>query len=123
MSGLLIWYKGEYKDYISPVKKGTNYIWIEIHSNILENKTDVYLFAIYILPSNPPHYGVEVFEELQKEISFYQSLGSILICGDLNARTGRKPDLINFEGNKHILVTLSMKPILITHYDAIIIRL
>ena len=100
--GLLIWYKGEYKDYISPVKKGTNHIWIKIHSNILENNRDVYLCAIYVPPSNSPYFAEEVFEELQKEISFYQSLGSILICGDLNARTGREPDFINYEGNKHI---------------------
>ena len=97
--GLLIWYKGEYNDYISPVKKGINYIWIKIHSNILENNRDVYLCAIYIPPSNSPYYAEEVFEEL---LPSTKSLGSVLICRDLNARTGREPDFINYEGNKHI---------------------
>ena len=102
LSGLLIWYKGEHKDYISPVKQGTNYIWIKIHSNIVENNRDVYLCAIFIPASNSPYHAEEVFEEPQKEISFHQSLESILICGDLNARTGREPDFINYEGNNHI---------------------
>ena len=59
--GLLIWYKGKYKDYISLVKKGTNYIWINSHSNILENNRDVYLCAIFIPPSISPYYAEEVF--------------------------------------------------------------
>ena len=39
---------------------------------------------------------------LKDEISHYQAQGSVLICGDLNARTGIETDSVTSEGDKHI---------------------
>ena len=65
--------------------------------------TDKYIFMCtpYIPPSESPYYNENSFSILEDEISFYQTQGNMLICGDLNARTGTEPDLINAQGDKH----------------------
>lgn len=97
------WYgiKGNTKTASHQSKKEKTTCGLKLTS-ILENNRDVYLCAVYIQPSNSPYYVEEDFKELQKEISHFQTLGSILLCGDLNARTGREPDFIDMEGNRHI---------------------
>lgn len=92
------------------MKKGKTHLWIKINRGIVNSTRDIYLCAIYILPSNSPYYTEEIFQELQKEIIHFQSLGLILICGDLNARTGKEKDYIEVDGNKHIFGQISPVP-------------
>ena len=65
-------------------------------------QTDIFMCTAYIPPSESPYYNENSFSILEDEISFYQTQGNMLICGDLNARTGTEPDLINTQGDKHI---------------------
>ena len=58
--------------------------------------------AAYIPPSESSYYNENSFSVLEDEISHYQAQGSVLICGDLNARTGVEPDYITPQGDKHI---------------------
>ena len=37
---------------------------------------------------------IDLFSKMETEISFYQKLGEVYLIGDLNSRTGRKPDYI-----------------------------
>ncbi|KAK3568427.1 hypothetical protein QTP86_006934 [Hemibagrus guttatus] len=54
---------------------------------------------IYIPPSDSPYYDEEIFPQLHTETCSFQAQGNVLICGDLNARTGALPDLNTEDGN------------------------
>ncbi len=43
-----------------------------------------------------------MFSTLEEETSHFQAQGNVLICGDLNARTGLQPDFIDTQGSKYI---------------------
>jgi len=53
-------------------------------------------------PSDSPYYSEEIFPHLHTQICRFQAQGKVLICGDLNARTGTHPDSYSESGNKHI---------------------
>lgn len=121
--GIIIWYRQEHHNYILPVKKGKTHIWLKISRRLLENSKDVYLCAIYLPPSSSPYYSEGYLHEIQKEILYFQSLGSTLLCGDFNARTGREIDFINTDGNNHFDVSPLYQPFVTTHrhsYDSIV---
>ena len=39
-------------------------------------------------------YDVDLFDMLQNDVFHFESLGSFLLAGDVNARVGLKPDYI-----------------------------
>lgn len=41
-----------------------------------------------------------------EEISHFQAKGSVLVCGDLNERTGVDPDTISTQGDKYISISI-----------------
>ena len=43
-----------------------------------------------------------VFSTLEGEINQFKTLGNVLVCGDLNTRTGEKADTINIQGDQHL---------------------
>nr|WPH61295.1 reverse transcriptase [Somniosus microcephalus] len=100
--GILVWYKGELDKHISPVKQGKSHVWLKLDKNIGIAKKDVYLCAIYIPPIDSPYFEEELFDTLHMEISHFQAQGKVIICGDLNARTGCEPDFIDPQGNNHV---------------------
>ncbi len=59
-----------------------------------EFSCDVYHEGVY--------YNEQSFLQLQTDILHFQSRGHVLICGDLNARTGREIDYVNIGDNNHI---------------------
>ena len=62
----------------------------------------MFLCTIYVPPSDSPYYSEEIFPHLHTQICRFQAQGKVLICGDLNARTGTHPDSYSESGNKHI---------------------
>ncbi len=56
----------------------------------------------YIPPSESPYYSEDMFSTLEQETNHFQAQGNVLICGDLNARTGLLPDFTDTQGNKYI---------------------
>ncbi|MGH0152385.1 UNVERIFIED_CONTAM: hypothetical protein FKN15_049540 [Acipenser sinensis] len=53
--------------------------------------------------SDSSYHKEEGFQNLESEVIHFQTLGSVLLCGDLNARTGRDIDYISTEGNSPLL--------------------
>ena len=52
---------------------------------------------LYIPSCNSPYFNVELSEELENDIEiFSSSQGSVLLMGDLNARTGKYSDRVQF---------------------------
>ena len=100
--GMLIWYKANLVQYIKLIKKREFSILIKIKKDLITTDKDVFLCAAYIPPSQSPYFNEHSFSILEDEISYFQAQGSVLICGDLNARTGTEPDFISTQGDKHI---------------------
>ena len=86
--GVLIWYRSDFSHGIKLIKKETFHTWIEIDCKILSNERNVFLCAIYIPPVESPYFKEESFSILEEEISNFQSQGNVMLCGDLNSRTG-----------------------------------
>lgn len=100
---IIIWYKRENHNYIS-YKKEKTYIWLKISRELHKNTKDMYLSAIYLPPSSSPYYFKEYLHKLQKEILHFQSLGSLLSCGDFNARTVKEKAFIDIDDNNHYII-------------------
>lgn len=100
--GMLIWFKSELIHSIKPIKQAENKLWLKISKETLSTPQNVFLCAIYIPPLESPYFCEETFPNLEKEIIHFQSKGHIIICGDLNARTGDQPDFICNQGDHFI---------------------
>ena len=44
----------------------------------------------------------DMFTTLEEDISHFQASGQIIVCGDLNARTGKVLDTLSPQGDKHL---------------------
>ena len=63
-------------------------------------------------PIESPYFNEDIFSTIEEEISHFQAQGSVLITGDLNARTGGKLDFTSTEGDSYITGTNLDFPIL-----------
>ena len=63
---------------------------------------NLFVCAIYIPPTESPYFNEDTFYDLESEINHFQSLGNVMICGDLNSRTGEGLDFINTQGDSFI---------------------
>ncbi len=86
--GMLIWYRTELIDSIKTIQIGESYIWLKIKKDIVSTNRHIFLCATYLPPAESPYYNKDIFSILQDEICHFQTKGNVLICGDLNARTG-----------------------------------
>ena len=59
---------------------------------VLPSGRDLMLVACYIPPANSPHYDAGVWQRLEERLGDAFAVGDPLIVGDLNARTGDRPD-------------------------------
>ena len=100
--GIVLLYKDTFHDWISIVKKTCNFLWFKIEKDYAKTVKDIYTCGLYIPPCNSPYFNVELFEELENDIEIFSSQGSILLMGDLNARTGKFSDSVCKEGNNLI---------------------
>ncbi len=71
----------------------------KIQKDIVPTDRHILLCATYFPPAESPYYNEETFSILQDEICHFQTKGNVLICGDLNARTGNELDI---QGDKYI---------------------
>ena len=89
-SGIVLLYKNTFHDWITIVKKSCNFLWFKIDKDYAKTVKDIYTCGLYIPPCNSLYFNEELFE------------GSILLVGDLNARTGKYSDSVCKEGNNLI---------------------
>ena len=84
----------------------------------------IYMPPIYMPPSESPYHIEDGFKNLQSEILHFQTLGSVLIMGDLNARTGREMDYVSAEGSFHSCSETPLYPTQVTtqrqSYDSVV---
>lgn len=100
--GTIIWHKLEIDKYIQLIKKEESHVWLKINNQLSQTTKDIFLCALYIPPSESPYYNENIFETLHSQINHFQALGSVLVCGDFNARTGSLHDYTTDNGNNYI---------------------
>lgn len=75
---IIIWYKQEHHNYISPVKKGKTHIWLKISRGLLEHTKDVY-FCVSIYHLQAPHiFQKNIFMNSRKK--YFTSNRLALYC-------------------------------------------
>jgi exonuclease III len=100
--GMLIWYRADLTHSIKFVKTGTFYIWLEMNKEIISTETNGLMCATYIPPLESPYFNEDSFSILEGEINNFQARGHVLVCGNLNTRTGQEPDSLSTQGDKHL---------------------
>ena len=90
--GVAVLFKHKYKDGIPLLKSTCNFSWCKIKKNNLSR--DVYLCATYVPSENSRYYTPDLFEDIEKDIEVFSTLGHVLVIGDFNARTGKREDYI-----------------------------
>ncbi len=123
--GQIIWYKSKFHNHINTVKQGKYYTCLKIHKELLPSRKYIFLCAIYIPPSESPYYSEDTFSTLEEETNHFQAQGNVLICGDLNARTGLHPDFTVTQGsiyinNKLTVINSTFSHIHRNNYDHIV---
>ncbi|VDI19713.1 Hypothetical predicted protein [Mytilus galloprovincialis] len=75
-----------------------DYQWLKFDKFYFNLKKDLFLCLAYIIPSNSYYAGQsedDILESIEKDIATkFNNQGHIILCGDLNARTGSEPDFI-----------------------------
>ena len=71
--GLYFLYKEKYYRAVTML-----FIWCKLDKSCLGTTQDIYLCGAYIPPLNSTYFLPDIFEELEKDISFFNSQGSIL---------------------------------------------
>ena len=97
--GLALIYKSKFDDWISVQKSSPNFLWFKIKNQFSKTEKDLYVCGTYIPPQNSCYFLTDLFEELENDIERFSYLGSILIMGDFNFRTGKYSDSVCQEGN------------------------
>ena len=100
--GILVWYKENLSSQITPEKQGKSHIWLKLDKSLGITDRDLYLCALYIPPVDSPYFDDNIFETLSSEITHFQAQGNVILFGDLNARTGIEPDVLDPKGNDHV---------------------
>ncbi len=99
---MLIWYRSNLVHAVRVAKTGQFYTWLEINRTVTATEKNIFPCATYIPPAESPCFNEESFSILEVDMNYFQSQGSTLVCGDLNARTGEELDTLNSHGDKHL---------------------
>ena len=74
-------------------------IWVRCAKSFFGWDSDLMLGILYLPPANSPYTRralPDIFDRLEKEVLKASKLGSVMLMGDLNARTGTEPDCPEF---------------------------
>ena len=63
---------------------------------------DIYVCGVYIPPCNSKYFDLELFDQLERDIVHFSTIGSVILMGDFNSRTGKYSDTVSQEGNSII---------------------
>ena len=73
-------------------------LWWKLDKNVFKLDDDIYVCSMYLPPQSSSYQKritSDYFLRLEDEILKYNSLGKVILCGDMNARTRTEPDYIN----------------------------
>ncbi len=84
-----------------------SYMWVQLKKDFFGFKNDIYLCCAYIPPHNSTYQcsnDCDILADIGTDIAQYSREGQVILCGDLNARTGQAPDYIVDDNDNHLLV-------------------
>ena len=105
--GLTILAKTNIKNGIEIIDHSSNEdrIWIKLTKEFFCTENDIYLCACYIPPDNSLYLkskNIDILDMLEDDITTFPAEANIIICGDLNSRTGNLSESIRHDDNRHI---------------------
>ena len=103
--GITVLVRSELRKGIRFFDKESNeqFIWWKLDKDFFHMKQDLFICSVYIPPQNSPRerrLDRDHFQSLQENIYKFSKLGSIILCGDSNARIG---DLDDCKKNTSVL--------------------
>ena len=86
---------------VTVIKISNFTVWLKIKQS---SNTDIFLAGVYIPPLDSSStissfQDNNAFHLIQEEISHFNKRGTVAICGDFNARTGKLQDFLLTPGN------------------------
>jgi len=69
-------------------------VWLKLDSLFFCSPQDIYLCALYMWADVSPAariYDVNLFDMLQNDVFHFESLGSVVLVGDVNVMVSLKP--------------------------------
>lgn len=100
--GIALFYKNKLHKNISITKTTQNFLWFKIEKSFLNSVKDIYVCGVYIPPCNSKYFDLEIFDQLERDIVHFSTIGSVILMGDFNSRTGKYSDTVSQEGNSII---------------------
>ncbi len=96
--GIAVLIKNDILKYIQrQPSSNENSMWFKLSKSLCGINKDIYIGAIYIPPehsSSNVNNIQDSWDVIEKEISFFQNKGPVLLCGDFNSRNGLMQDYI-----------------------------
>ena len=81
----------------------SEYQWIHLSKNFFQLEIDIYICFSYSSPCNFQNKSdTDSLDAIFRDITILKNNRHILLCGDLNARTGKDLDFIRNDTDKHI---------------------
>ena len=103
--GMMLLINKNIKDGITILPRDSSELfWLKLSKRHFGFKNDLFLCFAYIAPANSSYvlrHNLDILQHLENDIAKYSKLGSLLIMGDTNARTGTGRDFIDND-DKHI---------------------
>ena len=99
--GIIILLKNSIKPGIKIIKNTSSEIqWIRLTKEFFGFEKDLYICFTYFAPSNSSYVtrnNLDVLQILEHNVTEYSQIGNVIICGDLNARTGTEIECTDFD--------------------------
>jgi hypothetical protein len=86
--GILVYTKHNIRKGITLIKQSNFSISLKLDKIKLGLQRTIYLCFCYITPYQKKEISENSFSSLETEVSYFKGKGEILLCGDLDARTG-----------------------------------
>ena len=100
--GLLIFCKERLKRKIKILESADKYTWLELDKSLFLSQKTIKVCAIYSQPSLSNYYRDSIWEDLETSIIGFSDETSFCIIGDMNGRTGTRPDFEENRNDKHV---------------------
>ena len=109
--GIVIYYKNDLRPGIQfLMNTSIDYVWLKFNKSFFNMAEDVFMCVMYIPPENSSYYktrDVETFNAIEDDIVKYRDKGSLVLIGDMNARTNSMSDFIENDTVAHDNVGLN----------------
>ena len=96
--GIGVFIKEKFRNLVQAIPNSNeDSIWVNIKKDLCEEKEDILVGSFYVSPERKNDIKTDFFTTLNDEINNFRKKGTVLVQGDLNARTGVEQDFVTFD--------------------------